>query len=284
MERFVVGKDESGIKLVDFLKKKLPGFSARELKQRGLEKGFCRINDRTERFASALVGAGDVILFATEKMHQQANVHNLEILHHDKKYLIINKPAGFSSDSMELLTGVRQIDPRAILVHRLDKLTTGALIFARFQEDFDYLIEKFKQQQVRKEYLALVDGTVAKQSGKMQTLMKKQKEYQGQAIWGSDKEGLTAITEWELLKTGKLASLLKCSPKTGRTHQLRVHLSEMGHPILGDFQYGRTFKCPYRPERFLLHAWKIAFDGIEVVAPLPKDFIEGMKATVGEWS
>ena len=82
---------------------------------------------------------------------------------------------------------------------------------------------------------------------------------------------------------GKEASLLRCQPITGRTHQLRVHLSELGHPILGDFQYGKHFTCRLKPKRQLLHAYILRFTHpilqkvIEIKAPLPQDFIEFTK-------
>ena len=86
----------------------------------------------------------------------------------------------------------------------------------------------------------------------------KKSVYDGQTIWGSASSGLQAVTDWVLVESGPV-SLLKCFPKTGRTHQLRVHLSEMGHPVVGDHQYGRASKHYYPFDRHLLHANKLKF-------------------------
>lgn len=111
-----------------------------------------------------------------------------------------------------------------------------------------------------------------------------------QSIWGSvsQEKGVAAATSWHVLKKGKQASLLQCFPETGRTHQIRVHLSGMGHPILGDHQYGKKFTCSYQAPRCLLHANKIGFihpflhKEIAIGAPMPEDFKDAMVSLFGD--
>lgn len=282
MKKWEVAAEDSGTKLLAFLQNKIgSGYSARHIK-RAIEQNLCQINGRTERFASAVLGKGDVVAFAIDKLEAKTLFQLLPI-YEDKRLLVINKPPGFSSESTELIQGVKKKYPAAELAHRLDKDTTGALLFGKNAKVRDELFEQFKQRRIHKDYLAIVDGVPTKVSGRIDNHLAKKQEYQGQAIWRAADKGLHAVTNWEVLKKGKDASLIHCQPETGRTHQLRVHLSEMGHPILGDFQYGKRFKNPYQPSRFMLHAWKLTVDDNVIEAPLPHDFVETLNNTVGGW-
>lgn len=170
-------------------------------------------------------------------------------------------------------------------MHRLDRDTTGVLLFAKTAEALEAMVSLFRKHHVQKTYYALVAGVPKDKKGVVDNFLGKKHLYQGQTIWGavSLDKGLRAVTEWEIEKSGKHAALLRCSPKTGRTHQLRVHLSEMGHPILGDFQYCRTFTSPYQPARCLLHAASLSFPhpitqtAMTLTSPIPEDFSEASK-------
>lgn len=282
MKKWEVALGDSGIKLLSFLQTKVGSeYSARLLK-RAIEQNLCQINGRTERFASATLGAGDIVTFAIDKLKSKAPFA-FKTIYEDERLLVINKPAGFSSESEELINGVKKKYPKAELAHRLDKDTSGALLFGLGSAVRDELFEEFKQHRIKKAYLAIVDGVPGKTSGRIDNFLAKKHAYQGQTLWGSDSKGLRAVTDWEILKKGKNAALILCQPMTGRTHQLRVHLSELGHAIIGDFQYGKHFKSAYKPARFMLHAWKLTVDGKEIEAPLPADFIEALRETVGEF-
>lgn len=285
--KWVVRPEESGIKLIDFLKGHLASLSARQIK-RAIEQRGCQVNGRTERFASTPLGRGDKVIF--EELCEESPVEDLmdekRILHEDSAFLFFNKPAGIASEDAHLIKTLRQRHPALELVHRLDKETSGVLLFAKSHACFEKMVRLFKDKKVRKEYLALVDGVPAKKQGAIENTLGKIATYQGQTLWGSVEGGLPARTEWRVEKEGELASLLRCFPITGRTHQLRVHLNGMGHPILGDSQYGRRFRCPYRPRRCLLHAQKLSFlhpdtgAPLDVEAPLPEDFREGQHAVL----
>lgn len=255
--------------------------SARSLK-RLIESNRCEINGRTERFASTFLGTGDRVCLHVEeaRLLSPKIAEPSRILFEDEALLIYDKPAGINCDEKGILQLWKSSLLSLQLVHRLDRDTTGVLLFAKQPIYFHALVEQFKQFQVKKSYLAIVDGIMEESRGVIENHLGKKQAFAGQTIWGSvsPSKGLYACTEWEQLSKGKMAALIACHPKTGRTHQIRVHMAEKGHPILGDFQYGKQFQCPYRPSRTLLHAEKIRFQhpitGIElhITAPLPEDF------------
>jgi len=286
-----VTTEESGTKLLTFLKNKLgETISSRQIK-RAIEENLCVVNGITERFSTTQLGTGDRVALHMNRLSKPTTVSLFEkerLLFEDGFLLIYNKPGGVASDDPEFLKALRRYCPTLILIHRLDRDTTGALLFSKNSAVQANLITLFKQHLVKKEYLALVDGIPKKKMGVIDNFLGEKHRRQGEVSWGKvavDK-GVRAITEWKCLSTGSHASLLRCIPKTGRTHQIRVHLSEMGHPLLGDFQYGRTFQCPYRPARHLLHAYTLSFPHpcttkqVSVSAPLPEDFEIALKLTL----
>jgi len=266
-----VTTEESGLSLITFLRKKLPEHSARALKKL-IESNACLVNRRTERFSSFALAPGDQVVLLTEIQPEKVKeFEESRILFEDQSLLIYNKPPGINSD---------QLSKELILVHRLDRDTSGVLIFAKTETIFEKMKHLFKQHLVKKSYLAIVDGIPKKAQGTIENELALKHRYQGQSLWGSvaKGKGQVAITRWKKEKSGNDASLLRCWPITGRTHQIRVHLSELGHPILGDYQYGRRFHSPYRPTRCLLHAESIEFPHpvtgqmLHMVAPVPDDF------------
>ncbi len=292
MKEWIVSADESGMRLLPFLKNKLgDAVSARHLK-RAMDAGRCQLNGKSERFGATLVGKGDRINFHDLKERSLSLVEGAgpRFIYLDEFLVIYDKPAGIASTDVGLLAAVQKRLPEAQLIHRLDRDTTGALVFAKMPEVGEAMVSLFKKRKVQKTYLALVDGIPSRSAGVVQNYLGKLSEYHGQAIWGSvaKERGLVACTRWEVEKTGREASVLLCYPETGRTHQIRVHLSGLGHPILGDYQYGRTFHCPYRPERILLHAYALAFEHpitketIDVSAPPPQDFQSAVKTLIGK--
>ncbi len=286
MEWMISAKD-SGVKLIAFLAQQLEGkYSARHLK-RVIEQNSCQINGRTERFASTVLGKGDHVTLNLEQS-LAPKTHNPElerILYEDDSLFVYDKPAGVSCDEKGILSVLKKINPSLQLIHRLDRETTGVLLLAKNPTVFKNLVQQFKELKVHKKYLAIVDGLVGPSKGVIENHLGKKQAFAGQSLWGSvdSSSGLKALTEWICLKRGKKVSLLSCIPKTGRTHQIRVHLAEMGHPVLGDFQYGKNFQSPYHPSRILLHAEETRFHhpvtGKPLVfsAPLPNDFNQALQ-------
>jgi RluA family pseudouridine synthase len=288
MPKWEVSLAEAGHKLIDFIKLKLgSAYSNRQLK-RWIDSNRCQIDGRVERFASTRVSAGNQIYIEIEELSPKPKIDRQRILYEDEALLIYNKPAGISSDDPQFIKALCQLAPALQLVHRLDKDTTGVLIFAKSETVYQQMIQLFRQKQIHKTYYALVDGVPEKRSGVIDNYLGKIQHYVGQTRWGSvePKKGMHARTEWRLEKVGKQATLLVCHPITGRTHQIRVHLSESGHPILGDYQYGRLFRSPLRPHRCLLHAKEVSFTHpltgrqVTVEAPLPEDFQDALQKVI----
>ena len=284
---------DAGKPLVLFIYEKIESkLSRREIKK-SIDSGRCAINGKTERFASTILSPGWVISLkagALTSAIPRKPFNETEILYDDSSLLIYNKPAGISSDDPNLTTWLQKRCRRIILMHRLDKNTTGALLFAKNKAIEDAIILLFRAREVHKEYVAIADGIPIHASGIIEDYLGPLRKYEGQTIWGTvNKEGGSqrgqyAKTTWKLEKSGKETSLIRCFPETGRTHQLRVHLASIGHPILGDHQYGEQFKSKFPALRQLLHAEVLRFSHpltkklVEVRAPLPEDFTQALHA------
>lgn len=292
--QWVVRASEGGEKLVTFIKNKLEDkFSARQIKG-AIENNLCRVNQKIEHFASTRLVEGDKVSFEIETLENKPKKNFIfspkDILYENHALLVYNKPAGVASDGEEMAQAMRNYGHDWELLHRLDRDTTGLLMFTRGATFREKMVETFKSHDVEKVYLAIVDGVPSQKSGIVDNYLAKLHQYDGQAIWGSvpsHHEGHHAITAWQIEKKGLQASLLRCFPKTGRTHQIRVHLSEMGHPILGDKQYGRNIRCHFHAPRCLLHAYELSFmhpetkELLHFQSPIPTDFIEASNSLLG---
>lgn len=275
MSTWIVAPVESGQKLSIFLKSKLgSGYSARRIKQ-AVEHNACRVNGRVERFVSFTVGKGDRVAFEDVA---PAHIEQMKVLFQDEYLLACDKPAGISSEDKALMP-----QPGLELLHRLDKDTTGVLLWAKQPEAAKSMFDLFKKRQIKKTYWAVVDGLPKTGKGRVKNQLGKLHQYHGQSLWGPVENGEEAITDWHVEKRLKQASLLVCHPLTGRTHQIRVHLSGLGHPILGDKQYGKRFQCAFSPSRCLLHAYEVEFihpftqSKVQIIAPPPADFVEAVR-------
>ncbi len=202
---------------------------------------------------------------------------NIPVVYENKDLLVVNKPAGIlvHPAKNEKNTLIDYFS-NARLVHRLDKDTSGLLLLAKNEKTYNWLKDKFKNRKVTKKYLALVQGVPKQKTGiisKSISRSKKRGRIQTTAPIGKRR---TAITRYKVLKNYAKYSLLEVSPKTGRTHQIRVHLASIGHPIVGDEKY--KFKrqtCPPELDRQFLHASYLKFktpDGntIELESKLPE--------------
>lgn len=261
--------------LISFLQQQIdPAPSGKALK-RVLEARLCRVNGIVERFGSTEVPKGAFVeLSPSWQTILAPSASRFEVLFEDERLMVVDKPAGWvcSDESCRKTFG-----PQRYLVHRLDKETTGALLIAKSPKARDSLMQLFKERAVHKSYYALVDGLVKQDSGVSNTLFAKVGAFQGQTLWGSRSHGLPAETHWTTVWRGQNTSLILCKPVTGRTHQIRVHLAEMGHPILVDRQYAKQFRSKLFAARPLLHAAKLEFEDISVSAPIPDDFAQAMK-------
>lgn len=207
------------------------------------------------------------------------------LIYRDENLIVINKPAGMPvheakhSDDYTLcdwllakFPEIKDVgDPRASpkipyrpgIVHRLDKQTSGVMVIARNQKSFLKLKDAFKSRRVEKTYTALVcgrlkekAGVIAKPIGRLIKTPMKMGLKTGQSGARLVKE---AVTEYKVLKEFKDASLVEVRPKTGRMHQIRVHLASIGHPVAGDAVYGGKKVCFAELGRYFLHASIISF-------------------------
>ena len=169
------------------------------------------------------------------------------------------------------------------IVHRLDKETSGVLAVARTDFAHQALAAQFQNRQVEKVYLALVHGRMARESGTITTPITRDpiRRTRMTTKLGS---GRSAFTEYQVLEQFPAGAFLRVRIGTGRTHQIRVHLASIGHPILGDRLYGAPVRVPGLPSmsRFFLHAHRLRFlspstrEPITVESPLPQDLVNVM--------
>ena len=166
------------------------------------------------------------------------------------------------------------------IVHRLDKDTSGLVIIAKNDRSHTVLSDMFKNKEVKKTYLAIVKGKVINNIGRIETnIARDNKDRKKMAVIENDNIGKVAITNYKVIDSNDKYSLLEVNIETGRTHQIRVHMKYIGHPILGDSVYGKSDK---KNTRQMLHAYKLEFDHpitskkMILEAPLPKDFLDAL--------
>ena len=183
----------------------------------------------------------------------------LQIIHHDDDILVISKPSGLLSvsgkaaelhDSLE--TRITAEFPSARIVHRLDMDTSGLMVLACNAKAHRHLGLQFEKRKADKTYIAIVASVIEKNEGTIELPLRtdwynKPKQMVDHAL------GREAITDWKVLERRGKATRVSLSPKTGRTHQLRVHMAEFGHPILGDVFYGGEANAT-SASRLMLHA------------------------------
>tara|TARA_R110002072_G_scaffold13413_3_gene56076 strand:+ start:2973 stop:3650 length:678 start_codon:yes stop_codon:yes gene_type:complete len=188
----------------------------------------------------------------------------LPILHVDDHILVLDKPAGLLTvagnrpelaDCLE--TRVLAEFPAATMIHRLDKDTSGIIVLALNARAHAHIGKQFEKRLTRKSYMALVWGQVAAASGRIDQPMKS--DWPNRPKQHVDPvDGRPAITDWQLVETGTNYTRVRLSPLTGRTHQLRVHMAWLGHPVLGDNLYAPREALAAR-DRLCLHAEALEF-------------------------
>ncbi len=215
---------------------------------------------------------------------------SIDILYRDDDIIVVNKPAGLAvhktsphdeqetladilvkqfpeiqkvgADSVRPADGIASGVARPGIVHRLDKYTSGVMVVAKNQKTFDWLTQQFKDRTIQKEYIALIVGSPKENKGHINSPigslgLKKT----ARAKPGTDIERWReAETDWEVQKRYKNYTLLNVFPHTGRTHQIRVHLASIGHPVACDKLYGgKHATCPAGLSRLFLHAMRLSF-------------------------
>ena len=188
----------------------------------------------------------------------------LNILYQDEDFIVLNKPSGLLSvpgkaphhkDSLQLR--VQRVFPSATIVHRLDMATSGILVMALNKASHVAISKQFELRQTSKSYLARVYGQVEQQEGKVDLpLICDWPNRPKQMV--DHERGKKALTHWQVLSRSEEETLMKLTPVTGRSHQLRVHMLSLGHPILGDRLYAHP-KALAKADRLQLHAEQLGF-------------------------
>lgn len=283
-------------RLDNFLITRLKGVP-KSLIYRVVRKGEVRVNKGRVDVKYRL-NIGDVVRIPPVRVAERAEVeyvsngllHQLEsaILFEDAALIVMNKPAGFpvhggSGVNAGIIEGLRQARPDAHfleLVHRLDKDTSGCLIIAKKRSALRKLHEIFREDQVHKTYLALLAGQWKQQKLVVNQPLLKNSSAAGERVVVVSALGKAAETVFRRIALYKDTTLVSAAPKTGRTHQIRVHAAWMGHPIIADERYGnfelnREFK-KRGYKRLFLHAEKLEFvhpvsgEMVSFQAPLPE--------------
>ncbi|HEX2855038.1 MAG TPA: RluA family pseudouridine synthase [Opitutaceae bacterium] len=268
--------------------------------QRAFDAGLVRLRGNPVKRDASVVG-GDVIEFEfpdVKPAEVRAVDIPLDVIFEDKHMLAINKPAGMVvhpgvatgedtlvhallSHCAGSLSGIGGVE-RPGIVHRLDRETSGIILVAKNDAAHRALSEQFAERSLQKEYFALVGGAPGLLSGSIRKSIGRNKQHRHKmAVVESEDGGKEAHTDWQVVERfGDLATLIRCTIHTGRTHQIRVHMKALGSVILGDVIYGwkPDSRLPKQPERVMLHAEHLVFTHpksgkeLDLRAPLPKDF------------
>ena len=263
-----------------------------------MEQGLCLVDGEPERKAGAKPRAGARVRLtipAPQPAEPQPESIPLEILWQDDDLAVVVKPAGMvvhpaagNPDgtlvnallyALDHLGGIGG-ELRPGIVHRLDKDTSGLLLVAKNDAAQLALSRQLQQREMEKHYLALAEGILREDAGRIDAPIARSKRDRKQMA--IDPQGREAVTEWRVLARGNGCTLLDVHILTGRTHQIRVHLRSIGHPVCGDPIYGypKGLKVP----RLMLHARSLAFthpasgERMCFTAPLPEAFLRGIKA------
>lgn len=280
-----------GMRLDHFLAARLPEVSRQKI-QGGIRSGHAKL-DGQQAVPSKLVRTGAKVTWCLPPPLpvESAVAEDLPItiLYEDSSLLVLDKAAGMVvhpgagnrggtmvSALLHHCATLSAADPaRPGIVHRLDKETSGCLLVAKTDAAHAALAAQFADRKVLKVYLALVDGAPRRPSGIIDAPIGRHPVHRKKMAVCETGHGRDAVTEFRIVEKGLKRSLVECRPRTGRTHQIRVHLKHIGCPVSGDPLYGHRSGL----DRHMLHAWKLSFHHpqtgafLEFEAKPPADFV-----------
>jgi 23S rRNA pseudouridine1911/1915/1917 synthase len=296
MLHWTISPEQAGQRLDRYLASQLEELS-RTAAQQLITDSFVLVNGRPARSGYMLRNADEVQVLRTHPAPPSSGVpavaYPLDIRYEDEDLLIVNKSAGMvvhpapghHDDTLvnALLARYPELrdqegDQRPGIVHRLDRDTSGLLIVAKNRQTQAALIEQMKQHAIEKRYLALVEGNISLDKGSIDAPIGRDPRHRQQMTITANESSREARTHFRVLQRYSRHTLLLLQLETGRTHQVRVHLKAIGHPVVGDSVYG-SGKMPrgLALQRQFLHAYQVRFfhpsTGImvECEAPLPPD-------------
>lgn len=306
--------EDVGKRLDAFLAEKIEGWSRSRL-QKLIDDGDVLVNQQKSKSSYKLRAGDEIEVELTELPAETFEPENipLDICFEDEFLAVINKPAGmivhpgagvnsgtlanaiawhfkfqisnYELEDEEIPNPKARIRNRIGIVHRLDKDTSGLIVVAKTEDVHEKLAEQFRNREVFKSYLALVHGETWENSGKIDQPIAREKH--NRTKMGIRAHGRSALSLWKVRKRFEKFTLLEVEIKTGRTHQIRVHLASINHPVVGDETYnaGRDKtvadleirQAITKLNRFFLHAEKLGFthpqtgEFLKFVAPLPNE-------------
>jgi 23S rRNA pseudouridine955/2504/2580 synthase len=289
-----IDAEQAGQRIDNFLRRELPGLPKGRL-YRILRRGEVRVNGGRVR-AEYKLSEGDEVRVPPARIRAPGDAPATgqvarmagRIIYEDKRLLVVDKPSGvavhggsgISHGVIELLRAARPELKDLALVHRIDRETSGCLVLAKRRSALRELHQRFREGDVQKHYLALVIGDWQFGEQLIDKPLLVQNRRGGERHVVVSKGGKPAQTEVSLSRTFGKYSLLICAPQTGRTHQIRVHLAALEHPIVGDDRYGdeeqNRLAKKHGLKRLFLHAQSIAFpddsgNELHFTAPLADD-------------
>ncbi|MCR6515397.1 MAG: RluA family pseudouridine synthase [Clostridium sp.] len=301
MEERIYNIDETlkGKRIDKFLSEEFEGKS-RSFIQGIIEKGTVLVNEKVVK-SNYKLKTFDIVKVSMpepEELDVQAENIDINILYEDSDVVVINKAKGmvvhpapgnyngtlvnallYHCKDLSSINGVI----RPGIVHRIDKDTTGVLVIAKNDDAHVKLSAQLKDHSMKREYYALVEGKISKDSGTIDKPLKRSKKDRLKIAIDSD--GRRAVTHFEVIERFKNTTLVKCVLETGRTHQIRVHMASIGHPLVGDPLYGFK-KTKFKSGGQMLHAKVLGFihprtnEYVEFTTELPENYtklIENLK-------
>jgi len=298
-QSFQIEKYQAGNRLDHALQQLLPDYSRSKIQQ-WIQHGFVCINHQLCKPRQKVYSGDQIDLDVPEQViiSDQPQAIEFGILHQDEDIFVINKPANLvvhpaaGHQDGTLVNGLLASDsrleqlPRAGIVHRLDKDTTGVMVVARNLTAHSWLVEQLQQRLVKREYVALTQGVVTAGRSIETGIGRHPQNRKKMAVVNG---GKTAITHFQVARKFGHHSLVKLQLETGRTHQIRVHMAHINYPLLGDTVYGGRARIPAGVDdalrqvmqgfrRQALHAERLSFEHprshemVSFTAPLPDDF------------
>lgn len=306
VRHMTIPKDDDGQRLDRWLKKNVPEMSF-VMAQKMIRTGQIRVDGKRVKPDARLTAGQEIRLPPMDERPKHADGYRLReedaemiqraVIYDDGDVLAINKPPGIATQGgmnisrhidgmLEALTGDDGVKPR--LVHRLDKDTSGVLLLARSAEMARRLGKMFSGRDMKKIYWAITSPAPKDMAGEIKApILKMTSGPDKDKMVVDPKEGQRAYTNYEVIEVaGKQAAFVAFMPKTGRTHQIRVHAAHMGFPLLGDAKYGEkaAIEGPGITQRLHLHARSLQFRHpvnnkvMKLVAPLPDDLVRSWDA------
>lgn len=295
---FYITEEDIGSRLDSFLSSRIEGYS-RTYMQKLIEEELVLVNGKAAK-SNYKLRIGDKVGVTVPDpipLEIEAEKIDLDIVHEDKDIIVINKPQGMvvhpahgnytgtvvnalldhcsNLSDYNSLTGINGV-MRPGIVHRIDKDTSGIIVVAKTNEAHMSLSKQLKDHSITRRYVALLEGKLKNEAGRIETLIGRNPKNRKQMAVVNE-NGKRAVTHYKVLEAFESNTYIEASLETGRTHQIRVHMAYIGHPVVGDMAYG------YKKQRFetkgqLLHARVLGFihpgkgEYVEFEAPLPDYF------------